>query len=64
MEQALKHFGKRYLSQLQVLEARGLLLSLGEEGVNAHRLPVFKLTAQASRTRCVRGILGFRGFRF
>lgn len=53
MERAFKHFGKRYLSQIQVLGARSLLLSLGEEGVNAHRLPAFKLTAQASRTRCV-----------
>ena len=53
MEQALKQLGKRYLSQLQVLESRGLLLSLGEEGVNAHRLPAFKLTAQAPRTKCV-----------
>ena len=53
MRQALKSFGRRYLSQLRVLPARSLLLSLGEEGVNAHRLPQFKLTAQAARTRCL-----------
>ncbi len=51
MRQALKSFGRRYLSQLRVLPVRSLLLSLGEEGVNAHRLPHFKLTAQAARTR-------------
>ena len=51
MQQALKSFGRRYLCQLQVLPGRALLLSLGEEGVNAHRLPHFKVTAQAARTR-------------
>ena len=51
VQQALKSFGRRYLCQLQVLPGRALLLSLGEEGVNAHRLPHFKVTAQATRTR-------------
>ena len=62
VRQALKAFGKRYLAQLLVLQPRGLLLSLGEEGVNAHRLPQFKLTAQASRTRsecCSLHVLSF-----
>jgi hypothetical protein len=53
VRQALKSFGRRYLCQLQVLPGRALLLSLGEEGVNAHRLPHFKVTAQATRTRSV-----------
>ena len=43
--------GNRSLSQLHVSPTRGLLLSLGDEGISVHRLPAFKLSCQASRTR-------------
>jgi hypothetical protein len=43
--------GNRSMSQLQTSPTRGLLLSLGDQGVSVHRLPAFKLSCQASRTR-------------
>lgn len=43
--------GNRSLSQLHMSPTRGLLLSLGAQGVSVHRLPAFKLSCQASRTR-------------
>lgn len=43
--------GNRSISQLEVSPGRGLLLSLGDQGVSVHRLPAFKLSCQASRTR-------------
>jgi hypothetical protein len=43
--------GNRSLSQLHVSPTRGLLLSLGDQGISVHRLPAFKLSCQASRTR-------------
>ncbi|KAK9829459.1 hypothetical protein WJX72_005979 [[Myrmecia] bisecta] len=51
VQQAIKGFGKKYLSQLQVAQSGSLLFSLSEEGVNAYTLPKFKLTCQANRTR-------------
>jgi hypothetical protein len=43
--------GNRSLLQLHVSATRGLLLSLGDQGVSVHRLPAYKLSCQASRTR-------------
>lgn len=48
---AHRSFSRKFLNQLLVLRHKNLLLSLCEDGVNAHTLPQLNLTCQAGRTR-------------
>jgi hypothetical protein len=44
-----KGFGRRTVSQLQVIKSRRLVLSLSDDGVNLHTLPDLQLKGQADR---------------
>ena len=44
-------------SLMQVWKAKSLLLSIGEEGLNAYHIPAIKLASQASRSRGVHRFL-------
>lgn len=44
-----KGFGRRTISQLQVIKSRRLVLSLSDDGVNLHTLPDLQLKGQADR---------------